>query len=617
MTKAMSTFDSGKESLQDLLQEIGDAKIQLPDFQRDWRWDDDHIRSLLASVSLSYPIGAVLLMETGRDGARFAPRRVAGVNNHDGKTPDRLILDGQQRLTALFQVLRSGQAVSTRDSRNRPLKRWYYIDIDVALDPTSDREDAIVSLPEDRIIVQRRQIIADYSDMAKETAAGMFPLQRVFDVAGLFKWLDLYTEVEDNEIRVQRKELRDRMYDEIISRIQQYQIPVIELKKETPKEAVCQVFEKVNTGGVSLTVFELVTASFAADGYRLRDDWDKKQRDLRQKPPLRNLASNDFLMAATLLASWYKRQEDGRSAVSCKRRDILRLTLDDYKRVADPLVRGFKEAARFLIREKMFSSRDLPYQTQLVPLAAILTALGSDAELESVKQRIARWFWCGVFGELYGSSVESRFAKDIPEVLEWIQGGAEPSTVQESHFTPPRLLSLRTRNSAAYKGLSAVLMREGGRDFRTGDTLELATYFDDSVDIHHIFPKRVCEKLGIAQHIYNGIANKTPLSSRTNRIIGGRRPSEYLSQLEKEFHLPSSNLDDILESHLIDPLALRKDDFDGFFAERTTSLLGLIEHATGKTVLQAVEDEEDPEIAEQEDLDEWIQEGVFQPELQG
>src|SRR5699024_8523304 len=59
----------------------------------------------------------------------------------------------------------------------------------------------------------------------------------------------------------------------IIKPFRDYQLPIIELKKETTKEAVCLVFEKVNTGGVQLSVFELVTASFAVDGYNLRDDW--------------------------------------------------------------------------------------------------------------------------------------------------------------------------------------------------------------------------------------------------------------------------------------------------------------------------------------------------------
>ena len=71
MPAITSTFKSGEPSLSDILRDIKDGKVQLPDFQRGWVWDDDHIISLIASISLSYPIGAVMLLRetlgTGKD----------------------------------------------------------------------------------------------------------------------------------------------------------------------------------------------------------------------------------------------------------------------------------------------------------------------------------------------------------------------------------------------------------------------------------------------------------------------------------------------------------------------------------------------------------------------
>lgn len=113
-----TSFDSTKRSLLGLLDEIEVGKVQLPDFQRGWVWDDDHVRSLLASVSVSFPIGAVMLLETGGEGVRFKPRPVEGTADElKSIQPERLILDGQQRLTSLFQSLCSGQPVATRDAR--------------------------------------------------------------------------------------------------------------------------------------------------------------------------------------------------------------------------------------------------------------------------------------------------------------------------------------------------------------------------------------------------------------------------------------------------------------------------------------------------------------------
>jgi hypothetical protein len=74
-----ASFDSTKTPLQELLVRADSGSLQLPDFQRDWVWDDERIRSLITSVSVSFPIGAVMLLQTGGDHIRFKLRLLAGV----------------------------------------------------------------------------------------------------------------------------------------------------------------------------------------------------------------------------------------------------------------------------------------------------------------------------------------------------------------------------------------------------------------------------------------------------------------------------------------------------------------------------------------------------------
>jgi hypothetical protein len=260
---SITLFDSTKEHLQDILRGIRDGKTQLPDFQRGWVWDDSHIRSLLASVSINYPIGAVMMLQTGNPAVRFKPRPVQGVPIPPPYAPERLILDGQQRLTSLFQALLMGQPVSTKDARDKLIKRWYYIDIRKALDPNADRDEAVIGVPEDKVVRNfRGQVTADYSTPQKECEAGLFPLSHVLDAAA---WRRGYSAHFRNDLA--RLDQFDQFEASVIDPIKRYELPLILLRKETPKEAVCQVFEKVNTGGVSLTVFELLTATFAADEY--------------------------------------------------------------------------------------------------------------------------------------------------------------------------------------------------------------------------------------------------------------------------------------------------------------------------------------------------------------
>jgi uncharacterized protein with ParB-like and HNH nuclease domain len=129
-----ASFDSTKTPLNDVLKWAEVGKLQLPDFQRDWVWDDERIRSLLASVSVAFPIGAVMLLETGGQNVRFKPRPLAGTHERLCQVaPETLILDGQQRLTSLYQALMSQQSVETRDAKGKPIRRWYYLDMTSAI----------------------------------------------------------------------------------------------------------------------------------------------------------------------------------------------------------------------------------------------------------------------------------------------------------------------------------------------------------------------------------------------------------------------------------------------------------------------------------------------------
>jgi hypothetical protein len=602
-----ATFGIEKESLADLLREAEHGKAQLPDFQRGWAWDDAHVKALLASISMSYPIGTVMLLRAGGDSLRFKQRPIEGATPPASERPERLILDGQQRLTSLFQSLLLGQPVLTHDQRGKPIERWYYVDMERALDPRGDREEAIVSLPGNRVIRNfRNDLVEDYSTPEREYAAMLFPLTQVFHSADWRTGFFAHWDYDRDHIK-----LWDRFEAEVVKRFEQYHLPVIELAKETPKEAVCQVFEKVNTGGVTLTVFELLTATFAADDFDLRGDWESRQRRLAAHKVLDEFSNTDFLQAVTLLASWQRRDaaiaqgadDDRAPAIGCKRADMLRLSLADYQQWADRVVAGLEQAARFLHGQHLFETRFLPYGGQLIPLSAILPVLGRRWEVQGVRDKLARWLWCGVFGELYGGTTETRFARDLPDVLAWVDGGSEPRTVVDAVFAPARLLSLRTRGSAAYKGIYALLLREGARDVRTGEPSNVQNYFDERVDIHHLFPQRWCRSQSIPPALCDSIINKTPLSARTNRVIGGRAPSEYLSRLQNSAGITVEQLDANLRTHLVDPAMLRADDFHRFFAARKAALLGRIEQVTGKRIDPGIPAEPEDEPTEYEVID--------------
>ena len=598
-------FEAKELPLAELLRQAATGVLQLPDFQRDWIWDDDHIRSLLTSISLSYPIGAIMTLETGNAEVRFAPRLIQGVNCNP-KQPGSLLLDGQQRVTSLFLALMSRDPVPTRDARSKRIDRHYYASIGKAIDQNADREEeAIVSVPEDRILRTDfgRGVVLDISSRDKEIAAEMFPLDIVFDLGETMKWQRDFLKSGPGESQ-DRFEKFQRFQEEIIISFQFYQVPTIQLAKSTRKEAVCQVFEKVNTGAVTLTVFELLTATYAADDFELRKDWEERKKEFNQHKILSGFQETSFLQAVTLLSTYDRRRkhlaenraDETAPAVSCKRRDILRLPLSEYRRWADTASEGLQRMIPFLHGQSIFSSRDVPYATQLIPLGALFGLLGEKASAFVNRQRLRQWFWCGVFGEMYGHSIETRFANDLQDCAAWVEGGDTPRTVRDAQFQAERLLTLSMRRSAAYKGLHALQMQQGGRDFLTGAPLGVEAYFDHAIDIHHIFPTHWCEHQGNQEinDVSNCVVNKTAIGARTNRFIGGNAPSVYLKSLGANNGMDSQTLDGIFRSHDIDPSSLRRDDFASFFNQRFERLLRRIEEAMGKPVNRSEHKDESP-----------------------
>ena len=258
-------------------------------------------------------------------------------------------------------------------------------------------------------------------------------------------------------------------------------------------------------------------------------------------------------------------------------------------------------AATFLTGEMIFEARDVPYRTQIVPLAAIHVALGAGAEAIGKVEKIRRWYWCGVLGELYGGAVETRFANDLQQVVEWCSGGeAEPITVYDASFAPGRLLTLRTRNSAAYKGIYALLMRGGSKDWLYDQDITIASHHSLAVDIHHIFPQKWCADNNIDDLRRESVVNKTAISAGTNRRIGGRAPSRYLPLLQREAETTADELRRRVEQHHVDYDALEDDDFDRFFDRRRQRLLDLIGEAMGREVAEPTV----PSLPEDYDLEE-------------
>ena len=225
----------------------------------------------------------------------------------------------------MTQTLALTTPVNTRDAKGKAIKRHYYINIDLALQ--DDRlDEAFLAVDENRMVRSSfgKIIDLDLSSSEKECKAFYFPCDQILNSDAWEESLQEHNPDRFSEYMTFRRQ--------VLSAFRSYQLPVIELKKATSKEAVCLVFEKVNTGGVPLSVFELVTANFAADNFNLRDDWhgsDLRQVEGRVKrihsqPILSTVEPTDFLQAISLLKNAHKafpgplRRQERQAGSSCK-----------------------------------------------------------------------------------------------------------------------------------------------------------------------------------------------------------------------------------------------------------------------------------------------------------
>ena len=300
---------------------------------------------------------------------------------------------------------------------------------------------------------------------------------------------------------------------------------------------------------------------------------------------LQRVTGDQFLQAVTLIATQSRRRiaESGGTppnqlpGIDCRRASILDLKLNEYVQWEEAVENGFMEAARFLNRQYIFTKDNVPYNTQIVPLASLYTELAKELVPSNAQEKLERWYWCGVLGESYGSAVETQFANDLAQVARYVRGGPVPELLTQANVVPERLLTLRTRNSAAYKGIYALQMKNGAADWHSGDPLSLADIHTKPIDIHHIFPRRWCEKDAkptIPRGLVDSIINKTPIDSYTNQILGGRAPSKYLLILRES--IANEKLERILKAHWISPERLENDDFGNCFVERGQAMLDLI-----------------------------------------
>jgi len=563
----MSLFeDTNPRALKDLLTETHNRTMVLPDFQRDFVWEPGATQELIVSIANNYPAGSILRVRDTK--GVFAAREFEGAPPLNGAKYTFLVLDGQQRLTSLYQAF-----YGVGEHR-------YFLDLRKLIDG-ADFEEAIFHARATTKWTKARE------DFALQAAELLLPLSVLKGGAGGFlQWILKVTNPMPVEERTQMLDALTDLNDNWIKSIDDYHFPVVTLSSSTQPDALCTIFETLNRTGVKLSVFELLTARFWPKNINLRELWEKA---LLAHPIIAEFEVDPYYILQSIsLAS--------RKTPSCKRGDVLNLEPAHIETWWEPVVQGMSAGLKILRDDcKVMLPKWLPYQTMLPTLAAVLAKSGLPKTAVAGAQReiLTRWVWCSVFGQAYESSPNSQAAKDVTELMVWLSGGSEPETVRGLRFDPKTLRDVTPRQRAIYRGTICLILGSGtgARDFHTRTVITGQLMTDEGIDDHHVFPDNfLTAKKGISlPRTRDCVLNRTLIDRTTNQMISNRAPSDYMAEIR---NTPGFPFDAVLQSHCLpigDTSPIWTNDYDAFLAWRQERLWQEIKRVTGLTVADDLE----------------------------
>ena len=522
-------------NVRQLLDRVYNGEIVLPDFQRSFIWEPEDVRELIVSVLGDYFIGSMLFIDSTADNAPFALRLIEGVEriNREAKIQPlvKIVLDGQQRITALFYALY--EVDLPLKGRKAPYK--FFIDLNAALNENWD--DAVIAVN----INDKRKL----SEV--ENNPNIIPLSIFKNIGELSK--KFVDHPNHNKII------------DLANNFMNRKIHIVTLPMNTDLNKVVETFERINRTGQPLSIFELLTARLFKYEIRLRDileDSKKKYSFL-----------NDIQPEVVLRVMALIREKEP------KRKNLLELEpknfVEDWESACESLERAYQ---RCLDIKNGYGVLDFkkwsPYSTMIVPLAAMLHYIKVQGiENPFNYEKIDKWYWVSVFSNRYDQAVDFTSFNDFKVIRDWIESDKEPDFIQK--FNPDEIdFDTDKQSSATYRGVISLIVLRGAYDFKTGQPPQ---FEKNRVQDDHIFPKSIFKE--------NRILNRTLISTNQSKI--NKKPSEYFAARVQE--LGKEKVEMILASHLIPPEALDyllNDKIADFMELRRREILKEIKKRTGK-----------------------------------
>jgi hypothetical protein len=584
--KASADNSQKTESIAELCKEIEYGSLVLPEFQRDFVWEEGKTYELFDSLVRDIFIGSIIYgipsFEITVRELDIRPRKGTGsrkrVKTQSFTKEDieskvqvsgfRLVLDGQQRITSLYRALKGIDPVWFVMRPEGKLPDGKSVK-DCSLEELLGEFTGYQSLHRLSIQLSDVRAIMDGNEMEDEWRARYFEPLKFLEGKSDEERKDLF-----RSYLLLQKKLQDLLKSEKL--LSYYLL-------NTTSEKFSLFFERSNSKGIQLNFIDILAAKLYA-GFNLRKHIESFEDEHKQWGALNREV---IVRAIAYLVSEGKEID---------RKYILdKLTAADFDKHWAGLIVSYVRCMEFLTKNHfILTPAWMPYPNMLIPLMLFLQKIGGDFSqmTESQSEFIKFWYWAAIFSEHYSGSSNERIIMDS-RALSRI---AENKAITDRRFFatlrckitgPEDFLSLQKNTSALYAGILNLLNYDVGGLLDWTNTSKLTT--SSRLEDHHVFPRGYLEDTYAEDSeevaTIDSVANRALIPKLTNIKIGKKSPATYLKSLKAN----NSNVATCLHNHAL-PTELIDGTWDNrykdFLTNRAARMFALIE----KHVLSHEED---------------------------
>ena len=588
---AQELFERVDRKVGNLLDDVMNGRIGLPDLQRPFVWADSKVRNLFDSMMKGFPIGYVMLWASPTD---YTNTKSIGVGDKQFKRPDDLVIDGQQRLTSLLAAV-SGLEVLYKNFKTRRIK--------ISFDPL-EKDFQVWTQAFER----SPKYIADISEVFK-----------AHDNLQISKFRrSIISRMNEGRVKNEQSELTDEEQDKIEENInallslRNYTIPTLRILSKADEEVVAEIFRRVNSGGQNLNENNFIETLLAVYDNKMHDKIKTFCADSRV--PAKNTSYNQIIdvdpshIIRVAIAYGFHRArmrygykllrgddlDAGTTSVETREKNmqIFGDALDRVINLNDwhAFINLFSEAG--------YLGKDLVRSNYVVVFSYVFYLMGKYEYNVSplvLRHAIIRWIFMSTITSFYSSSPESTVERQMAD-LRNIHNAEEfiaylDDTVKlkmnDTYFSvelEKELISSSASSPLWFGYIASINVLGTTMLFSNTPQSKYWVLGSDgekkSIDKHHIFPKHYLETIGIeSDRDRNQLANFTYLDYTTNIDISDDAPELYIERYKNKLG------QDIYAKHLADnaiPMGFEKMDYFEFLDVRRKLMAGIIKKAYNK-----------------------------------